>query len=228
MSDNVTGRFRELVDRVRERSPFQQKRLDAYLASRDVAFFEDAERFAFRYGEFLRTQGISVDEAIDAYLSLCRDMIRCQIAFMRTGRYPTTDAEAANREVYDDPRRMLPYLIGLALSQFLWETHREMFLFFVQELRARRDQTRSYLEIGPGHGLMLDRAISELDPATSIAAVDISPTSMQITQRIIHHFWPRVVNLDYRVADIMTVGLSGSYDFITMGEVLEHVDNPTL
>ena len=226
MTAAASPRFDAMVDLVGKRSAFQKKRLDAYVASRDAAFFEDAERFAVRYGDFLESQGISVSEAVDAYLGLCNDMMRCQVAFMRTGRYPTASATDAARAVYDDPRRMLPYMIGLALTQFLWETHRGIFLFFVEELRARRDRIRTYLEIGPGHGLLLDRAISELPHGTRFTAVDISATSMDITNRIIRHFWAGAGAVDARVADIMAVDLPGGYDFVTMGEVLEHVDAP--
>ncbi len=223
---NATGNFDHLIALVGRRSPLQKKKLDAYLARQDDHFHRDAEEFATRYGGFLRSQGISVEQSVDAYLKLCNTILRCQIDFMRTGRYPAADAATAAAEVYSDAKRMLPYMVGLAMSQYLWETHHAIFRFFVAELRRRRGEVRSYLEIGPGHGLFLDRALSELGNDVMATAVDISPTSIDITRAIMEFFRPGARNLTYRTGDVMTLAMPGRFDFITMGEVLEHVDAP--
>jgi SAM-dependent methyltransferase len=121
---------------------------------------------------------------------------------------------------------MLPYMVGLAISQYLWETHRAIFEFFTLEIRRRRGQVRTYLEIGPGHGLFLDRALSELGHGAAATAVDISPTSIDITRAIMEFFRPNAANVTYRTGDIMMLDMPERFDFITMGEVLEHVDAP--
>jgi SAM-dependent methyltransferase len=223
---NATGNFDSLVSLVGRRSPLQKKKLDAYLARQDDQFRQDAEDFATRYGEFLQSRGISLEQSVDAYLKLCNTMLRCQIDFMRTGRYPTADAATAAVEVYSDSKQMLPYMVGLAISQYLWETHRAIFQFFAEELRRRHGRVRSYLEIGPGHGLFLDRALNELGNDVAATAVDISPTSIDITRAIMEFFRPAARNVTYRTGDIMTLDLPGRFDFITIGEVLEHVDAP--
>jgi SAM-dependent methyltransferase len=223
---NAAGNFDNLVSLVGRRSPLQKKKLDAYLARQDDQFRRDAEEFATRYGAFLQSQGISLEQSVDAYLKLCNTILRCQIDFMRTGRYPVGDAATAAANVYADARQMLPYMVGLAISQYLWETHRAIFQFFAAELRRRRERVRTYLEIGPGHGLFLDRALSELRSDLTAMAVDISPTSIDITRAIMEFFRPAARNVAYRIGDIMTLDLPGGFDFVTMGEVLEHVDAP--
>ena len=223
---NATGNFDNLVSLVGRRSPLQKKKLDAYLARQDGQFRQDAEEFATRYGAFLQSQGISLEQSVDAYLKLCNTILRCQIDFMRTGRYPTADAATAAVEVYADARQMLPYMVGLAISQYLWETHRAIFQFFAAELKQRRGNVRTYLEIGPGHGLFLDCALRELGDQVTAMAVDISPTSIDITRAIMEFFRPAARNVAYRTGDIMTLDLHGQFDFVTVGEVLEHVDAP--
>jgi SAM-dependent methyltransferase len=226
-SDTIAdGGFARIAKRIGERSPLQRRKLEAYLASRDSRFHHEADQFAHRYGAYLHSQGLSLDDAVDAYLKLCADMMRCQVAFMRSGRYPTADAASAAQQTYLQPAQMLPYMIGLAMSQFLWETHREIFDFFRSAIRERRGAVASYLEIGPGHGLLFDCAAAELDPATRLTAIDISPTSMQITRSIIEQFWPGRAGIDFRVADITDARIDERFDFIAMGEVLEHVDAP--
>jgi SAM-dependent methyltransferase len=121
---------------------------------------------------------------------------------------------------------MLPYMVGLAISQFLWETHRAIFQFFVEEIGKRRGRIGTYLEIGPGHGLFLDRALTELEADVQATAVDISPTSIGITRAIMDYFRSTSKSVAYRIGNIMTLDLGGRFDFITMGEVLEHVNDP--
>jgi SAM-dependent methyltransferase len=226
MTTAAIGQFQTLVDLVCKKSPLQKKKLAGYLLAQDSEFFSEAEQFAARYRTFLDAQGISIEEAVNAYLKMCSDMMRCQVAFMRTGRYPTLDAASATEHVYHNPREMVSYMIGLAISQFLWETHRAMFQFFSRNIHACAANIQSYLEIGPGHGLFLDRALADLRPSTAVTVVDISPTSMQITRSIMEHFRPEARSIKYENADILDLPINETFDFITMGEVLEHVDVP--
>ena len=49
---------------------------------------------------------------------------------------------------------------------------------------------------------------------------------MQITRAIMEHFRPDARNIKYENADILDLPINETFDFITMGEVLEHVDVP--
>lgn len=219
-------KFTDLVDRICQRSPFQKKRLSAYLTTKDAAFFEEADRFTERYGSFLESRGISIDDAVDAYLKMCSDMLRCQVDFMRTGSYPTTSGEQARAMVYENTEQMLPYMVGLGISQFLWSTHYRIYSFFGAVLGERAADTRSYLEIGPGHGLLLVRALELLNASERNVAIDISKTSLDLARAILRHSLPACDNVEFVLGDILEADLGGKFDFISMGEVLEHVEQP--
>ena len=47
---------------------------------------------------------------------------------------------------------MKSYMVGLAISQFFWETHYKMFKH-LQSFIFSSKRSKTYLEIGPGHGL---------------------------------------------------------------------------
>ena len=117
-------------------------------------------------------------------------------------------------------------MIGLAISQFFWATHYEMYSCLIGSIRKNSPNIKSYLEIGPGHGLFLNKAIELIDPGSKITAVDISGTSMAITKSIITYFKPENTNVNYHTIDMLKLNLDEKYDFITMGEVLEHVNFP--
>jgi 2-polyprenyl-3-methyl-5-hydroxy-6-metoxy-1,4-benzoquinol methylase len=218
--------FFKIIDAVIAKSPFQKKRLEQYLSTMDTQFFTRAEEFAMDYGRYLAGQGIPVEYAVNAYLELCKSMLQYQIEFMKTGTYRATDHHQAFTEVYSSPRLMKPYMIALALSQFLWPTHYRIYLAFERSILDNATHIDSYLEIGPGHGLYLRQAVKYLKPGTDIHAVDISPVSIGITKSIINYFYPNVWNVIFWTGDILAYNAPRRYDFITMGEVLEHVNDP--
>jgi 2-polyprenyl-3-methyl-5-hydroxy-6-metoxy-1,4-benzoquinol methylase len=122
---------------------------------------------------------------------------------------------------------MLSYMTGLALSQYLWRTHYEMFSHLKKQLHKNKREIKTYLEIGPGHGLFLKNAIDILDTNVDMTAIDISPISLDISKSIIKHFFP-IKKINFINKDMLDLNLNANFDFIVMGEVIEHVENPHL
>lgn len=220
------GEFSRIIEMVISRSGLQKKKLLQDLAARDDAFFADAEAFAMSYGGYLDEQNIPLEYAVEAYLGMCRNMMKCQIEFMKTGRYTVSEHAEAFQEVYGNEERMKSYMIGLAISQFLWRTHYEMYSCLRSAARQYCTTASSYLEIGSGHGLFLKEVMSHLPPEAKALAVDISPVSIGITKSIMDHFYPDSTQLQFHTGDMLLLDLAKRYDFIAMGEVLEHVNCP--
>lgn len=220
--------FSEIINKICLKDPLQKKRLDAYLKGKDQIFFEEVEKFASDYVRYLLACNISLDYAVNAYLKMCRQMIKCQIYFMKTGKYPVdAAAQSAYENVYSNETEMASYMFGLALSQFLWPSHYEMFAFFRKHLQEFSKNVSSYLEIGPGHGLFLRQAVEILDKKTMFTAVDISLASIKMTKSILDFFEPeKSSEIKYDNTDMLDFKGNTKFDFITMGEVLEHVNFP--
>jgi SAM-dependent methyltransferase len=218
--------FNRIVEMVIKKSPFQKKKLRQYLDGKDITFFEEAELFAVKYGGYLDSQGIPLDYAVSSYLEMCENMMICQIEFMKTGKYTVNEHIDAFDAVYSSEEKMKSYMIGLAISQFLWPTHYEMYRFFAQAITKHSLGISSYLEIGPGHGLYLNKAMDYLPNGAIISAVDISPISIAITKSIMVYFKHDFSAIDFRTQDVLQFDSNNKFDFITMGEVLEHVNFP--
>src|SRR5579863_1000899 len=203
-----TPNFEIFVNAVKK-SPFQKKKLEKYLSSKDEWFFIQAEEFSKQYLGYLKAENIDVAYAVQAYQKLCNDMMKCQIYFMKTGKYSdiSSNAEEANKNIYENESVMKLYMIGLALSQFLWSTHYEMYSCLLQEIKERSGKIKSYLEIGPGHGLFLTKAMELIDPDANITAVDISSTSIRITQSIINYLKPGIKNIQFHNVDMLKLDL---------------------
>jgi 2-polyprenyl-3-methyl-5-hydroxy-6-metoxy-1,4-benzoquinol methylase len=216
--------FLKLIENIAEKSFLQKKRITKFLSEQDETFWETAEGFVKTY---LDRTNISIDKAADYYLQLCNNMFVEQLNFAKTGAYSNQSIDQANRAVYSNPEVMNAYMHGVALSQFLWENHYKMFNFFCQEILKSKGRVKKYLEIGVGHGLFLSQALNVFKKATS-QALDISETSLAIAKKILGGLSEDYHRVEFINRDVMSYSSSLKFDFITMGEVLEHVENPQM
>ena len=74
--------------------------------------------------------------------------------------------------------------------------------------------------MGGGHGLYLRAFCSEANSNAKVDVVDISPTSLRLCQEM-----AAAPNAEFILGDVHDFSRA-QYDFITMGEVLEHVEDP--
>ncbi|UCC95303.1 MAG: class I SAM-dependent methyltransferase [Candidatus Omnitrophota bacterium] len=217
-------KLKEILDLIYKSDPLQEKRLKKHLNNSGDVFLRQAEQFACEYSNYLESQKIPLNDAVTAYLKLCHDILRYQIKFMKTGKYPVEESQAPEF-IYNDERKMKSYIIGLAISQFLWETHYFMYNFFSERIKIYSPHIKDYLEVGPGHGLFLNKALEYLNNNAKVVVVDISPISINITKSIVEYFG-RAKDISYHTCDILNFNTEKKFDFITIGEVLEHVKTP--
>ena len=221
MNDNFPE-FSDLVLRICQKNPLQNKAIRSFLNNRDNVFWKRAETFASKFITFLELHQLSRNYAVDCYLKMCRDMLTEQIRFKKSGSYSLKTADQAEADIYSSEEEMASYVYAIALSFFLWPNHYAMYDFFIKESKKIHN-IESYLEIGPGHGLYLARSINFF-PNAEFSAIDISPISKRITEALVSHFTGNT-KCEFHLQDINE--FDGSfYDYIVVGEVLEHLDDP--
>lgn len=214
--------FNRFVENIFAKSPMQKRYLAHHFAKRDGEFFGRAEKFATGFVSYLNEMGLTIDQAVDAYLEVCTDMVTNQMSFRKTKKYSCQSAKEAEAHVYSSNKKMMNYMVGLILSQFLWPNHYAIYDFFIEQSRKLKD-IKSILEIGPGHGLYLAESISFFTNA-QVDAIDISPTSKTLSESLVFHFTGGT-RCNVQIKDINDLDY-GQYDYIVMGEVLEHLDDP--
>lgn len=218
--------YQEILELIYKKAPLQRKKIEQYFLTRDDDFIIEFEDFLRLYSGYLAKRNLTLEYGIDAYLKMINHMFKSQIKFMRTGKYPILNVDEIEN-IYQDKNEMLSYMIGLALSQYLWSTHYEMFNHLKDELIKNKQNIKQYIEIGPGHGLFLKESIDILNDEVEMIAVDISPISLEVSESIIKYFHPSK-NINFINEDMLNLNLDAQCDFIVMGEVIEHVDNPRL
>ena len=219
--------YKELLSLIYKKSPLQKKRIESYLSTKKSDFFDDFNNFTVFYGEFLRKKNLEFEFLIEGYLEMCSNMMRSQIYFAKTGKYPKEDETEIFHDLYNNKNKMLPLMLGLALSQYLWPSHYEIYSHFKTLINRYKNKKIQYLEIGPGHGLFLKYAIEVLNNESIYDIVDISETSIDITKEIIDRNIKNH-NLNFFIKDINEFKPNKKYDIIIAGEVLEHLNQPDL
>jgi 2-polyprenyl-3-methyl-5-hydroxy-6-metoxy-1,4-benzoquinol methylase len=215
------GSFRYVLSKIEELDPLHSKKIKKDLEEFDAAFYEKADTFTDRVEDYLKRQNKTLDYGIDCYLKMIADVRIETMHFARTGEYTSKSFEEANQRVYNNPEVMEYYMNALLMSQFLWGHHYAIYNYFVDNLPKYKDKIDYYLEMGGGHGLYISEAISLLKKSTRFDLIDISPTSIEASRTLIDNN-----NVNYILSDIFKITPEKKYDFITMGEVLEHVEDP--
>ena len=218
--------FYLLVDKIINKSSSQKIKILKFINSADSIYYKRAEAFSKEFIRYLKNEKINIDFAIKAYLKLCTDIMMSQKYFIKFKKYPVEDEKKAYKEVYDNKKEMKSYMIGIGMSQFLWPTHYAMYSFFIDKILNKKSNISRYLEIGPGHGLFLLQALRNLKQDTKFEIVDISKTSIKITKSIIDFLVKKEKKINYTTQNIFDFESSNKFDFITIGEVLEHVTKP--
>lgn len=223
MKNASNSRVAALLERIGENNPMHARSLQAAVAAltqEELGELDD-------YVGFCSREGWAIDNLATAYQVITDDTLREQIHFRRTGRYRHSTFKEVSDSVYFDPAYMSNYMYGLALTLFLWPNHLQIVHFFRKTLP--RNNHGRYLEVGPGHGAFF-RYAARHGSFASCLGVDISPTSLQMTQRLLESDASipparrQLLHADFLEATTLT----GKYDAIVMGEVLEHVEQPLL
>lgn len=220
--DNTPELFK-IVELVSGQNPLQKKRINAFFAKQSYEYFDFAENLSYILNSNFM---ITLDERIQAasyYNKMCRDFLSAQIQFKKSGIYPVTDAKVARSDVYDDLEVMEYYMIGLLLSYMFWPNHYELFRFFLNNLP--QTNISEYLEIGVGHGLFTS-TMQKKYPDIDTTLIDISETSIKTSKNVLKAFDVKSEKLHYIHGDFLDIPTDNlQFDFVIMGEVLEHVNN---
>ena len=69
----IKNNFKKIIDLVCAKSPLQRKKIQNYLSEQDDTFFHLAEEFATKYLNYLASENIPIDYAVDSYLKVCNE-----------------------------------------------------------------------------------------------------------------------------------------------------------
>ena len=211
------------LTRVRELNPAYADKLERQFQGMDTVFFERAEQLIATFETFLRSRGRDLSYGVECHLKLCDSMLAQRMDFLRSGTYANRSFEEVRRSVYANASIMEYHMFGLVLAQIFWREQYARYCFFADHLPSYRDLVRSYMEVGGGHAWYIATAVKLLSAETRFDLVDISPTSIELARGLSPND-----RVSYCLADIQELPPARRYDFISVGEVIEHLEEPRL
>lgn len=210
----------EIVNKIADANPVAGKKLRKNLLrfsdehrSRSQVFFEE-------YVEYLKSINKTIDFSVDCYLKMTGDMFFERVKFLESGKYSKSSYKEVEKTIYDNPDIMDYHMHGLILGQFLWPDQYTRFKFFADNLLQYKPIKR-YLEVGGGHGLYVAEAVKLLGDKTEFEIIDISKSSLNICRNMV-----KGARVNFVLKDIFEYRLSEKFDFITAGEIIEHLEEP--
>lgn len=207
-----------------DRVPLQQKKVRAFFEHTPEAH-EDLAQFLHMYRTVWDETG-GLDALADAYARVVNEVMMCRKDFMRSGTYALSSQVEAGERVYHNAEQMVPYMMGLGVSQYLWQSHYRIFDFFKQCV-ASQPRNGRFLEVGSGHGIFTNIMADYVADDAVIDVVDISAVSIALSKQLLAAANPhKAPRIRFTESDIANYASAQRYDFIVMGEVLEHVEAP--
>jgi ubiquinone/menaquinone biosynthesis C-methylase UbiE len=216
------GNYLELIlDKLDKKSPSHCAKLRQNLSYLGEDHSALADGFFARYENYLFRQKLNLDFGIDCYLRMISDMGQERINFTREGKYSSSSFSEVEKRVYCSPEVMTYHMHGLVLAQFLWFEQYERLDFFLHHLKQSAGKLESYLEIGGGHGLYVYEAMKLCPEIRQFDLIDISKCSLKLSRGIVDSR-----KIHFHLMNIFNFAEEQTYSFVTMGEVLEHVEDP--
>ena len=204
-----------------------RKALVSVLGTRGEHDFREAEQLVQAAFGVMDALGIARAKAVDYYNAFCTDTFKEQMEFRRSGAYRVKEYEDALRDVYSNSEVMEYYMIGLLMSQALWDNHWRLLKFARSWFFAPFCQTsRLHVEVGPGHGWFLNLGLSF--GAEKVVGFDISEQSANLSSTLlrVRGFDPGRWDIRVRDAQAHIPLEDGCADTFMAGEVLEHIPDP--
>jgi 2-polyprenyl-3-methyl-5-hydroxy-6-metoxy-1,4-benzoquinol methylase len=161
------------------------------------------------------------------YKWTCDQLRDEEIFFHREGRYRLSTFAEAWDEVYSNHDYMARYVDGLLLSQILWYNHVGTFEMFLGRVLGGATTPFDYLEIGPGHGLMVYLA-AQSPLSRTLAAWDVSAVSLRETRAALDTLGVTKPVTLVEVDILEASAPDRQYDLIVISEVLEHLETPAV
>lgn len=206
-----------------ERTPAHRKFLEARLSQASPPSFVMLEDLAKQISAL---GGSRLPDICDNYDFICKIVREEEIFFRRHGRYRLQSFADANQLVYSDAQYMGKYMDGLLLTQIYWSNHSASYQFYKEAFLGNAPVDYDYLEIGPGHGLLLYQAISD-ERCGTVTGWDLSEASIDHTREALILLGMRDKQLSLVLQDLYAVDdNSTKFDCITFSEVLEHLEDP--
>ncbi len=215
----------DILKEINKKDKLHFKRINSNIINVKKNFpleFEELLDLVFNYYNFVH---LSPNQISNDYLKMINDYRIDGLYFYKHGKYRCENQQMAYKNVYSNSEIMSYYMNALLISQILWKHHFNIYMYFQSQLKVlfNNSEKLKVLDVGPGHGFFSYLVKKNFTQYEKMDLVDISETSLLMTKKIIGYDEDKI---KYFNKDIFLFDETNKYDFIVLGEILEHLDNP--
>ncbi len=174
--------------------------------------------------EIALLSGSKYDEFLLSYDFICKIQRDEEIYFRRNKSYRLKNFQEAIDTVYSNRPYMQQYMRGLLVTQVYWSNHTASIGFYAKDFLGGNPAGYELLEIGPGHGLLLARAISD-QRAGRVTGWDLSQASLSETREALAALGLKD-GFALEERNLFDAPKDASFDAVVFSEVLEHLEEP--
>jgi 2-polyprenyl-3-methyl-5-hydroxy-6-metoxy-1,4-benzoquinol methylase len=210
--------------------PEHKRYLDNSLRERDQNLLSFSEDLSGMVARLAATIDGGIRTLAGDYRFLCEEIsLPEELYFRRHDSYRLKSFDEASQTIYSNAPFMKRYMNGLLVSDVLWVNHCRGLQHYAEVYLNGLKFGTEFLEIGPGHGLLLYLATKNRNVG-NIFAWDISQSSLEMSRHALDALGARK-NVRYEMRNILDVsitetGNANRFDGIVFSEVLEHLEEP--
>jgi len=164
-------------------------------------------------------------ESMKAFIKYSHEYLVLQAKLNKTGRYLYSSFKEVNENVYQSGNVMNAYYLdGLLLSQLLWPNHVKMGQYFISQSN-RTMSSSAILDVSSGAGIY-PFYIAKYFKYKKLRSIDISQHSRKYTEDLLRCSRLDTQRVSVELKDIYDLNGQQTFDFISCGELLEHLEDP--
>lgn len=215
-----------VINQIVDSMPLQRKKLEKQLSELSENEINELNLLCDTLSSLSKEMDLDDNFIAKSYKQMNTMMLKEQIFFQKNGKYKSDSQSFVYDSMYNVEEKMIGHMISLALTQFLWKNHYKMMKYFKKQIINYIQDNVCILEIGAGHGLFTKELLN-LKYNLNIDILDISETSIKLSKKIIENSNNSILSsINFIHSDVMNFSTNKKYEFISLSEVLEHVDNP--
>jgi hypothetical protein len=157
--------------------------------------------------------------AVECYLHMIAGITLEQINFIRNDCYSNASYMEVEKRVFADKEKLKSFKLALLISELLWPQHFLIYLRFIHLFKQYGDKTEKFVDIGGSHGQYLSYVFNRYLTEKPVL-IYTNPLSADMVQWFVSPSGFEIID-EKSIRETIR-----EYDWVTMGETLEHTENP--
>ncbi len=208
---------------INQKFPLYQKAYDYILENFDTDYMEASEELLEIIERRYPTQE-QFNQGLDALIYISREFTLLQARLNATGKYENSSYDYCNQNIYQNKDLIHSYMDGLLFSYVFWPNHYKFLLYF-KDLLRKMDAGARALDVPVGNAVYSYHILKYLR-AKELHCIDISASCVQYAADFLKATQQPLKHVTFSTQDILSYCSDQRYDFISCGELLEHLEDP--